>query len=211
MHWLHAGGFLVMLGTGLVLTLPALGEAVGRRPLVKEIHLLTAIAWAAALVLVVALGDRRALRRTAAEIDRFDRDDRAWLRGSAAPQGRFNAGQKVNAVLSAAFALLFAVSGLLLWLGERDHRFQLDGAGAVHEAITWASLILFLGHLYLAVVHPGTRHALRGITLGSVEEGWARDHHRKWVESVHPEPAAVEGVSVGPAGGTGSRVYDPPS
>ena len=30
-----------------------------------------------------SLGDRRALRRTAREIDTFDADDRAWLRGGA--------------------------------------------------------------------------------------------------------------------------------
>ena len=51
----------------------------------------------------------------------FDADDRAWLqRQAVAPQGRFNAGQKINAVLTAAFCVLFVVSGLLLWLGERD-------------------------------------------------------------------------------------------
>jgi formate dehydrogenase subunit gamma len=42
------------------------------------------------------------------------------------------------------------------------------------------------GHLYLAVLHPATRHALRGMTLGDVDEDWARRHHSKWVE---PAPA----------------------
>jgi formate dehydrogenase subunit gamma len=43
-------------------------------------------------------------------------------------------------------------------------------------------LFLFLGHLYLAVLHPATRHALRGMTLGTVDEEWARTHHPKWEE-----------------------------
>ena len=51
-------------------------------------------------------------------LDRFDRDDLRWLRGRKAPQGRFNAGQKVNAALTAAFTILFGISGLLLWFGE---------------------------------------------------------------------------------------------
>jgi formate dehydrogenase subunit gamma len=180
-HWIHAGAFLVMLGSGLVLYLPALSEAIARRPLVKAIHLDTAIAWGAALALVVLLGDRRGLGRTLREIDLFDRDDRRWLRGRPAPQGRFNAGQKVNAILTAAFAVLFVVSGVLLWYGERDTRFRLDGTVALHDALTLASLVLFLGHLYLAVLHPRTRHALRGMTLGDVDEAWAREHHAKWV------------------------------
>ena len=32
----------------------------------------------------------------------------------------------------------------------------------------------------LVVVHPATRHALRGITVGTVREDWARKHHPKW-------------------------------
>ena len=66
-HWIHAAAFVVLLGSGLCLYLPSLAEAVGRRPLLKTIHIDTAIAWAVALVLVVALGDRRALRRTVRE------------------------------------------------------------------------------------------------------------------------------------------------
>jgi hypothetical protein len=31
------------------------------------------------------------------QIETLDRDGRRWLRGRRAPQGRFNAGQKVNA------------------------------------------------------------------------------------------------------------------
>src|ERR1700761_9627391 len=90
-HWVHAVAFVVLLATGLALYLPSLAEAVGRRPLLKEIHIWTAVAWAAALVLVVAGGDRRSLRRTAREIDRFDADDRAWFVDRSTPSGRLNA------------------------------------------------------------------------------------------------------------------------
>ena len=151
MHWVHATAFLVLLATGLCLYLPSLAEAVGRRPLLKSIHVDTAVAWAVALLVVVAVGDRGALVRTAREIDRFDADDRAWLRRRRAPQGRLNAGQKLNAVVTAAFALLFA------------------------------------GHLFLAVIYPRTRHALSGITRGWVDEQWALEHHRKWVDAVRDE------------------------
>ncbi len=180
LHWVHASAFLVLLGSGLVLYLPTLAAEVGRRPLVKDVHLLTALAWAVALVAVLALGDRRGLRATARELDVFDADDRRWLRGRPAPQGRFNAGQKLNAALTAAFALLFAVSGALLWLGERDTRFRFDSTIVLHDVLTYVSVALLTGHLYLAVVHPTTRHALRGVTLGTVREDWAREHHAKW-------------------------------
>jgi formate dehydrogenase subunit gamma len=132
-------------------------------------------------VLIVACGDRRALLRTAREVDRFDRDDFRWLLGRRpAPQGRLNAGQKLNSALTAAFTLLFLVSGLLLWLGERDTRFRFASTVLLHDGLMYVSLLLLAGHLYLAVIHPATRHALRGITVGAVSEDWAARHHPRW-------------------------------
>jgi formate dehydrogenase subunit gamma len=189
-HWIHATAFLILLGSGLCLYLPSLAETVGRRPLLKSIHVYTAVAWAVALVLVVIVGDRAALRRTVHEIDMFDGDDRRWLSGRRARSGRLNAGQKLNAILTAVFAILFAVTGFFLWYGERDTRFRLPAALLVHDWLMYASLVLFLGHLYLALVHHTTRHALNGITRGWVREDWARRHHAKWADAqAGPEPA----------------------
>jgi formate dehydrogenase subunit gamma len=182
LHWVHATGFFAMLATGLVLYVPALSEIVARRNLVKNVHLFSAVGWAAAICLVLVLGDRRRLAADWREVEALDRDDRRWLRGRFAPQGRFNAGQKLNVLVTAAFAVLFAVSGVFLWLGERDHRFLFDGTGTVHETLTLVSVALVSGHLYLALIHPATRHALRGITVGDVREDWAREHHAKWVD-----------------------------
>jgi formate dehydrogenase subunit gamma len=167
LHWVNATCFLFLLATGLVLYLPRLSALVGRRPLMKDLHFWGGIGWIAALALVALLGDTRGLLRTARELETFRHD-------------RFNAGQKVNAILTAAFAVLFLVSGLLLWLGERDTRFRLASTVTLHDGLLYVALILLLGHLYLAVVHPATRHALRGMTRGSVSEEWARRHYPNW-------------------------------
>jgi formate dehydrogenase subunit gamma len=180
-HWVHATAFFVLLATGLALYVPALSVAVGRRPLLKDLHVYTAVAWIAALVLVIVLGDRPRLRATVRELETFDADDMLWLQRYPRPQGRFNAGQKLNAALTAAFAVLFAVSGSLLWLGERDHRFQFASTILLHDWLTLISLFLVVGHLYLALIYPATRHALRGMTVGTVRRDWAERHHTKWV------------------------------
>ncbi|MGH2856890.1 MAG: cytochrome b/b6 domain-containing protein [Solirubrobacteraceae bacterium] len=187
LHWIHAAAFFVLLGSGLVLYLPALSTAIGRRPLLKDIHFWTGLAWAAALVLVGAAGwlfdDRRALRRTLVELDLFDRDDLRFLRGDlATPQGRFNAGQKVNAIVTAAFAVLFFVSGLLLWIGERNTDIRLGGTVYLHDVLMYVSVVIVAGHLYLALINRSTRHSLRGMVLGSVRADWAAAHHSKWRE-----------------------------
>jgi formate dehydrogenase subunit gamma len=189
LHWVHASAFFVLLGSGLVLYVPRLSELVGRRPFVKDVHFDTGLAWMLALALVVVLGDRRGLRRTLRELDVFDRDDRLWLRRIPRPQGRFNAGQKLNAALTAAFAVLFSVSGLLLWYGERDNRFRFASTILLHDGVMYVSLFLLVGHLYLALIYPSTRHALRGMTTGSVRVDWAKRHHAKWIEEQQPPGA----------------------
>ena len=183
LHWTHASSFFAMLATGLILYLPSLSTLIAHRQIVKGIHLWVAVAWAAAIALILLLGDRKRLGDDWREIETIDRDDRRWLRLRRAPQGRFNAGQKLNALLTVAFALLFLLSGFFLWLGERDHRFIFAGTGTVHDLLTLFSVVLLVGHLYLALIHPSTRHALRGITVGDVDEEWASAHHAKWVES----------------------------
>jgi len=188
LHWVHASAFLVLLASGLCLYLPTLAELLGRRPLLKDIHVYTALAWLAALALVLLAGDRRRLLATAREIDRFDADDLAWLRGRRTPQGRFNAGQKINAIVTAALAVLFAITGFFLWYGERDHAFRLQNALVVHDWLMYISFFLLLGHVYLSLVHPSTRHSLSAITRGWVRRDWAERHHRKWVEQLQLTP-----------------------
>lgn len=191
LHWVHATAFFVLLASGLVLWLPQLSVWVGRRTLVKDVHLYTAVAWGVAIVLIVVFGNRRALTAIWREVETIDRDDRRWLTLRKAPQGRFNAGQKLNVIVTTAFAILFAVSGVLLWLAARDARFRWGGPIVVHDVLTVASVLVVSGHLYLALIHPTTRHALRGMTRGDVRADWAERHHPKW----RPEEAPPDEVA----------------
>jgi formate dehydrogenase subunit gamma len=183
LHWTHATAFVVLLGSGLCLYLPSLAELVGRRPLVKDVHIYTALAWIGALAAILIVGDRGSVRATIREIDGFDADDVAWLRHKRVPQGRLNAGQKLNAIITVAFAVLFSVTGFFLWYGERDTRFRFANTLLIHDWLMYASFFLFLGHLYLSVIHPATRHALSGMTRGWVNEDWALRHHEKWARA----------------------------
>jgi len=175
-HWVHATAFCVLLASGLCLYLPSLAERISRRPLLKHIHLYTAAAWAVALVVIFLFGNRRSLLRTAREVD---------LLGVP---GRLNRRQKLNTIVTAAFAILFAVSGFDLWYGERDTRFRFANALLIHDWLMYISFVLFVGHLFYAVVLPATRHSLNGMTRGWVREDWARERHPEWAESVRSQP-----------------------
>jgi formate dehydrogenase subunit gamma len=185
LHWLLAVTFLAMLATGLILYLPSLAEVAANRRLWKSIHLGAAIAfWAGTLMIV--LGSPGELRRTARQIDRFDADDKRWLGwqvrkiGPEPPQGRFNAGQKLNTAIISGLMVVFTISGTLMYLQETDAGFRGTDAILVHDIAMYIAVPLVLGHLYLALIHPTTRHSLRGMVLGSVRRDWAAKHHAKW-------------------------------
>ena len=185
LHWLLAGTFFAMLVTGLILYLPALAQVAADRQLWKSIHLGAAIAfWGGTLLLLGSAPGE--LQRTARELDSFDEDDRRWLRwavrrgGPEPPQGRFNAGQKLNSAMIAGLMVVFTVSGTLMYLQETDASFRGTSAILVHDVAMYVAVPIVLGHLYLALVHPSTRHSLRGMALGTVRRDWARQHHPKW-------------------------------
>jgi formate dehydrogenase subunit gamma len=207
-HWLLAGTFFVMLGSGLALYLPSLSNIVAR-PTAKAWHLWSAAALGIGLVALIALGNRRSLGRTARDLERLDGDDVRWVTGGpkrlvtgepAPPQGRFNAGQKLNAAITLGLMIVMAVTGLLLWYGEQDTQFRLAGTVYVHDWGAWILILLVAGHMYLAVLHPATRHALRGMTVGDVDREWATRHHAKWVASQEevpvPPPAPAPRVRI---------------
>ena len=180
-HWVHATAFFELLATGLVLYVPRLSILVGRRPLLKNLHVYTAVAWLAALVLVVVLGDRRRLRRTVRELEEFDRrrpELASTAAGSAGPlQRRPEAQRRAHCVVCAALRRV-RIAALARRarppLPVREH----DPAARLADVF---SLVLLVGHLYLALIYPATRHSLRGITSGSVRSDWAERHHAKWV------------------------------
>ncbi len=83
-HWLLAGTFFVMLGSGLALYLPSLSNIVAR-PTAKAWHLWSAAVLGIGIVALIALGNRRALGRTARDLERLDRDDAEWIAGAPKP------------------------------------------------------------------------------------------------------------------------------
>jgi formate dehydrogenase subunit gamma len=188
-HWWLAATVGAMTATGAALYFPAFAQLLDR-PTAKHLHLWSAIALPVGWLVLTVLGDRRSLGRTLRDADRFDRDDLAWLKGGPRrivdrrgepPQGRLNAGQKLNLALTLGLLGVLGISGTLLWLGERDTAYRYAGSVHVHDLATLALTFLVCGHLYLALFHPATQGALSGVTQGYVDRDWAREHHAKWV------------------------------
>jgi len=207
-HWMQATSFLVLLATGFALALPALESTIGHRALLREIHLSSAFFFFFGPAIIALAGDRRSIALDVAAVDVWDQDDLRWLIPfpilrlfgiRTPPQGRFNAGQKLNAIFVVWSTLTFTVTGLILWQNRRFPSDVVSQSNTIHTVLAYVALGAFLGHLYLATAYPTTRHAFRAITKGWVRVDWAAHHHAKWLRSWVPAapPPAYDGLRTG--------------
>lgn len=190
-HWTYAVFFVLLLATGLTMELPFLSVLVPDRFILRQVHFASAFFLVAGPALIALFGDRRAVAATARELDQWDDDERRWFsdvwNGFGTSAARFNAGQKANAVFTVGATILFVVSGVIMLTNVYGRLLPLwlvSNAAFVHDTLTWLVLFVWLGHLYLALVYPATRPALRGMLTGFVRSSWAREHHPKWYEKV---------------------------
>jgi formate dehydrogenase subunit gamma len=177
----------VCLLTAAVLYLEPLATLVGRRGLVVRLHVLAGLA----LPLPVLLGRlSAAYRADLRALNRFTRTDAEWLRrrdrrSAGLPVGKFNAGQKLNAALSAGGGLVLLGTGIVM---EYGHRWPLPlrtGSTFVHDWTAAALFLLVLGHLRLAYRDEDAR---RGLRTGSVPVGWAEREHPAWAAGFRAGP-----------------------
>lgn len=190
-HWTYAVFFVLLLVTGLIMELPFLSVLVPDRFVLRQVHFASAFFLVAGPGLVALLGDRRAVAATAREFDQWDDDERRWFsdvwNGFGTRAGRFNAGQKANAVFTVGATILFVVSGVIILTNVYGRLLPLwlvSNAAFVHDTLTWVVLLVWIGHLFLALVYPATRPALRGMLTGFVSGSWAREYHPTWYEKV---------------------------
>jgi formate dehydrogenase subunit gamma len=180
-HWLVAAAFFALLLSGLLM-----GKHGSLHNLLYTMHLASGAALVGGLGLIVLRGNRGALSQTRRDLSTLDDLDRQWLvRVPAAvfkhsPEtaaGRFNAGQKVNFMLvTVLFAALF-VSGIgLIITGSNPVNPVFKAA---HVVAAYTAVILVAGHLYMALINPSTRPALRGMISGKVDAAWVRKYHTR--------------------------------
>jgi formate dehydrogenase subunit gamma len=199
-HAVQALSFLILLFTGLAISLSWMEALVGNRELMRQIHLTSAFFFVFGPALVALAGDRISIKADIVEVETWTADDIRWLKSPRVepaswtpPAGRYNAGQKLNAIFTVYCTLAFGVTGLILWQNRRFPFSLVSEANTVHQWLAYIALFVFLGHLYLSVVHPATRASLRGIIQGTVPAAWAREHHPRWQAPASPERPPVLG------------------
>ena len=96
--------------------------------------------------------------------------------------GFFNGGQKIYFWAIALSAVLFLITGLLMWLDNVLSRWIVAASYVVHDLAALLMLAGFIIHIYEGTSHqPGTLHSM---TNGTVTEKWAWTHHPGWYRIV---------------------------
>jgi formate dehydrogenase subunit gamma len=185
-HWTFAVLMFSCLLTALVLYNGTLAVPIGHRHLIELIHVYSGFALPVPVVIGAASAAYRAnLRR----LNRFTRTDWRWLRsrnrrdGSIAV-GKFNAGQKLNACLTAGAALVLLGTGIIMYFPDLVRLSWRTGATFVHDWFALALGLLIIGHIRFAVRDRESRIGLR---TGRVLLSWARVHHPAWAAEIAPE------------------------
>ena len=140
---------------------------------------------------VLALAGRwgKGFRRDVTRLNRWDGDDRRWLRTLGRDRtvrlGKFNPGQKLNAAfVIGAIVLMLATGSIMKWYGPFADDIR-TGATFVHDWVFIALVVVITGHIAFALRDP---ESLRSMVRGWVPVAWARRHRPKWAEEVSGEP-----------------------
>jgi formate dehydrogenase subunit gamma len=186
---------LTCLATAAVLYVPAFAETIGRRHLVRLVHIYAGFG----LPVPALLGwVSRAFRDDLRRLNRFSPADWTWLRGKDRratiggrgihPVGKFNAGQKLNAAFAGGAILVMLGTGVILTFPHPWPDSIRGGATFVHDWLFLAIFVVVAGHLWYALRDRGS---LGGMFLGHVSEDWAARNHPTWLdEQERPERVA---------------------
>jgi len=199
LHWTSALLFLTLLATGMTLYVGSLSALVGRRVLVKDIHVISGLLLPVPLALAYAGRWRDGLRRDVRRLARWSTDDRRWLlslgRRGRTTLGKFNAGQKANATfVLGCIPVMLATGAIMRWFDPFPLAWR-TGATFVHDWTALVLLVVVIGHIGKALLEPVS---LRAMMRGTVPASHAeRRHPRWWAELESAVPTQPEGVDVG--------------
>jgi formate dehydrogenase subunit gamma len=186
-HRSVAALMIVCIVTAAILYNGSIEIRVGHRHLVALIHVYCGFALP---VPILAGFASRAYRDDVRRLNRFAPTDWKWLRSRTRRDGtirvgKFNAGQKLNAALSAGAILVLLGTGVLMYFVGLVRLSWRTGATFVHDWFALALGLLVLGHIYFAMKDLEAR---RGMRTGRVSVHWARDEHAAWADEMTRQP-----------------------
>ncbi len=203
LHWIHAGSFVTLFITGLILFAPGISLA-AQDSWTRLIHSAAAVVFIVAPVIYFFLAPRASLEFIKDAFS-WHRYDYGWLRampryyflndGSTMPaQDTLNGGQRAWRLLTVIFAPVLVITGILLWVFITSPTSETSALAGPSPWLQWlvffhdiAFILLggmFLIHFYLSLFHPMFAESKRAMTRGTVTAGYVRTHSRRWYDRI---------------------------
>lgn len=207
LHWFNATTWLVELatGAGLIVSpyyrfaplwyLQMMEGIFGSRANMLRFHIAAGTMWIVVFLVYAIFGFRNYLHIEVLQHEvGMDRDDVLWLKvrtlmlfnrtnDPLPPQGVYNAGQKLFALLVYSAVPVIMLTGLTMafhWMGA--------------SVVAWAMVLHFFAvgmvvsglmvHVYMGAVFPEEKPAFYSMITGVVNELYAYHHHFKWWREV---------------------------
>lgn len=122
--------------------------------------------------------------------------DFAWLLkgggffGGHASSNKYNFGEKTWFWWSIILGLVLSATGVVMLFPDiAPGRTALQLANLLHAGAAILFIAFGIGHIYLGTV--GMEGALEGMTRGTVDKNWAKEHHDLWYEE-HKDTATTD-------------------
>ena len=198
LHWVHAGAFVALFLTGLILFIPQLGF-LAEDSWTRLIHRIAAVVFIVAPLIYIPMNWKATLRGIK-DAFTWGVEDIGWLQAAPRyymlcdeeampPQGHMNTGQKMWWFMAIVFGVIFVLTGLIMWFAKgAAPAALLQWMVFLHDVAFIATGLMFFVHIYMSVVHPLVRPLRTGawnsMARGKVSVDYARSHHAKWYEEV---------------------------
>jgi formate dehydrogenase subunit gamma len=179
-HWITAALVGTLVATGAILYLGDLSALVGRRDLIRNIHVAAGLSLPVPILVALLSSAGRGLRRDFVRLNRWSVDDRRWWRRDARGRvqlGKFNPGQKLNAsFLGGALVVMLLTGSMMRFFSPFPDNWR-TGASSVHDWFALGIGLSLIGHVMFATRDP---IAMRAMRSGPVPQSWARAHRPLW-------------------------------
>ena len=201
-HWVHAIAFFTLLFTGLgvcnTFFLPAM-SVFGGIEVTMIIHRVAAVIFIVVCGLLFFVGDTSGHRYWLKAVFTWGESDIKHVMtfpkeffgfntdGKFPPQDKFNGGEKINSLFTIFGSIFITLSGIVMWFNTFFPAGLVRWAYPVHDLAAFMMATAITGHLYLAIIHPKSNPALKGIITGYVKTSFAKHHYGKWYARVKDE------------------------
>jgi len=197
-HWAFSSIVMILVITGIEMFIP--GRSAGGGHVIGVIHRIAAALFLAVPVLYSILSPGTAasfLKETFS----WGKNDLKWFLTAPAyyfgglgknmpHQNRLNTGQKLWQLVLFGTAIIFLITGSVIWLFRSAIAINVYEWILFFHGIAFVILLsMLLLHLYMSVLHPRMRGSFNSMIDGKVSFTYAREHHRKWYDEIMQEKA----------------------